>query len=374
MTAEDPQNKAADAAAKPGPDDDKAHADIDHDNSDSPDATPKEHLPVLLRPFLEAAKPRTGTRWIDGTFGRGGHTAPLLEEGALVLGLDQDETSRPAAIELAERYPGQLTWMRDNFRNITLACREVGWTTVHGILLDLGVSSPQLDVADRGFSLRHDGPLDMRMDRRRPLTAATLVNESDEAELARIFYEYGDEKFSRQVARAIVRHRPLHSTLALAELVKQSVPHPRGKRAGGGGKGVHPATRIFQALRIAVNDELGVLREVLPQAAALLEPGGLLCVISFHSGEDKLVKDYLNKHASPWLDTPKFPNTLPNPEQYFERALRHMPDAEEEAANPRCRSARLRIGVRNANPIFTPPEHKRWGKSNPKPKGFKKSE
>ncbi|HSI86279.1 MAG: 16S rRNA (cytosine(1402)-N(4))-methyltransferase RsmH [Candidatus Methylacidiphilales bacterium] len=325
-----------------------------------------DHRPVLLKPWLAEAKPEPGKRWIDGTFGRGGHTAPLLEGGALVLALDQDAASRSNAEALGDQYPGQLTWMRDNFTNMTLACREVGWSSVHGILLDLGVSSPQLDTAGRGFSFRLEGPLDMRMDQRAPLTAEQIVNEADEEELARIFYEYGDEKHGRQVARAIVRHRPLHTTTELAEVVDRAIPRQRGK--GRGGSGVHPATRVFQALRIAVNRELDVLREVLSQAAALLEPGGLLCVISFHSGEDKLVKEYLRKYSSPWLDTPRFPNTLPNPEHYYSSMARHLPDTEEETTNPRSRSARLRIGVRNSTPVHVEEVQKRWGKSNPKPK------
>lgn len=286
-------------------------------------------------------------RWIDGTFGRGGHTGALLEAGAEVLGLDRDETAVLAAEETAKRWPERFQWMRRNFAELETSARDAGWGAgVDGVLLDLGVSSPQFDVAERGFSFRLDGPLDMRMDRREGVTAAQLVNELPEVELANLFYEYGDERQSRRIARAVVarrERRPFVSTLDFAEAVAGSV----GRSRTGG---LHPATKVFQALRIAVNHEREALLAVLPQALRILKPQGLMAVISFHSGEDRVVKEFMRKHGAEWLDTPEHPQSFRNPEHYFSDVKRYMPTDDEMAENPRSRSARLRVARRNEVP------------------------
>lgn len=304
------------------------------------------HTPVLLEEFLAAAQPHAGQRWVDGTFGRGGHTRALLAAGAEVLGLDCDETAAEAAGQVAAQWPEKFRWMRANFSELEACCNEARWEGIDGVLLDLGVSSPQLDRAERGFSFRLDGPLDMRMDRRKELTAARLVNEASEEELANIFYEHGGEKQSRRIARAITarrERRPFVSTVDLAETVAATVGRPRVGR-------IHPSTKVFQALRIAVNHEPEALVAALPQAVKLLKPQGILAVISFHSGEDRVVKDFLRQRASEWLDTPEHPQSFSNPQHYFSEVRRHLPSAEEMEKNPRARSARLRVARRNEVP------------------------
>ncbi len=304
---------------------------------------PGGHQPVLLAEVLAAAGVEPGDRWIDGTFGRGGHTQALLERGASVLGLDQDDEAAEAARALEARWPESFKWKQRNFKDLKTCSTEHGWEKVDGILLDLGVSSPQLDRAERGFSFRAEGPLDMRMDRRSGPTAADLVNELSEEELANLFYEHGGERESRRVARALVARRrvaPFRTTTDLAAVVAATLPH---RRAGG----LHPATKVFQALRIAVNREEEALLAALPQAVEIMNPGGVLAVISFHSGEDRAVKQFLRERSAEWLDTPGRPNTLPNPRRHLRDMKRYLPSEEEIAKNPRARSARLRTAVRN---------------------------
>jgi 16S rRNA (cytosine1402-N4)-methyltransferase len=301
------------------------------------------HTPVLLKEFLDAAQPTEGQRWVDGTFGRGGHTRALLAAGAEVLGLDCDESAAEAAETVAAQWPGKFRWIRSNFSELEAACAQADWQGIEGVLLDLGVSSPQLDTAERGFSFRLDGPLDMRMDRRNETTAARLVNEAPEEELAKIFYEYGDEKQGRRIARVLTarrKSRPFATTLDLAETVASALGRQRAGR-------IHPATKIFQALRIAVNAEPEALVAALPQAIKMLKPQGILAVISFHSGEDRVVKDFMRHHTAAWLDTPEHPQSFTNPHHYFSEMRRHLPSPEEMEKNPRCRSARLRIARRN---------------------------
>jgi 16S rRNA (cytosine1402-N4)-methyltransferase len=303
-----------------------------------------DHVPVLLTQVLAAAQVRPGQRWIDGTFGRGGHARALLEQGALVLGLDQDSDAAEAARLVKERWPENFEWKQRNFRELKTCSVEHGWDFVDGVLLDLGVSSPQLESAERGFSFRMEGPLDMRMDRRGGKTAADLVNELSEEELSKIFYEKGGERDSRRVARIVVARReqtPFGTTTDLAGVVAAALPQRR--RAGG----IHPATKVFQALRIAVNGEEEALLAALPQAVEIMRPGGVLAVISFHSGEDRAVKQFMRKCSSPYLDTPARPNTLPNPQNFLRDMKRYLPTDEEMAENPRARSARLRVAVRN---------------------------
>ncbi len=301
------------------------------------------HVPVLLAEVLAAARVQPGQRWIDGTFGRGGHSRALLEKGALVLGLDQDEEAAEAARELEARWPENFKWKRRNFKELKTCCKEQGWDKVDGVLLDLGVSSPQLETPERGFSFRAEGPLDMRMDRSGGPTAADLVNELSESELTKLFYEQGGEREARRVVRALVarrRHAPFRTTTDLATVVAETLPH---RRAGG----IHPATKIFQALRIAVNGEEEALLAALPQAIEIMKPGALLAVISFHSGEDRVVKQFLRERASEWLDTPKHPNTVRNPNHQLSQVKRYLPTEEEIQRNPRARCARLRVAIRN---------------------------
>jgi 16S rRNA (cytosine1402-N4)-methyltransferase len=302
------------------------------------------HLPVLLEEFVAAADVKHGDNWVDGTFGRGGHTRALLERGACVLALDCDAEAAAAAHELTREYPGQLVWRQGNFAELGKWCKQEQKSDLDGVLLDLGVSSPQIEAAERGFSFRSNGPLDMRMDRRNPLTASRLVAEWEEARLARIFYEYGDEKQSKRIARAIVEWRerePLTTTAQLAGLVERVV-------GGRGGGRIHPATRVFQALRMAVNAEREALVSVLPQAVELLRAGGKLAVISFHSGEDKIVKRFMKEHAQAERHDPAAAVNPPNPAHWFIKTKRFLPSRAEAARNPRARSAVLRVAWRNA--------------------------
>jgi 16S rRNA (cytosine1402-N4)-methyltransferase len=302
------------------------------------------HVPVLLAEVLAAGMVQPGQRWVDGTFGRGGHSRALLEKGALVLGLDQDGAAAEAARALAARWPDKFTWKQRNFKELKTCCQEQGWDSVDGgILLDLGVSSPQLETPERGFSFRAEGPLDMRMDQGSGPTAADLVNSLPEDELVRLFYEQGGEREAKRVVRALAARRqraPFRTTTDLAAVVAETLPHRRSS-------GIHPATKVFQALRIAVNREEEALLAALPQAIEIMQPGAVLAIISFHSGEDRVVKQFLRARGSEWLDTPKHPNTVPNPSHHLRNVKRYLPTEQEIQGNPRARSARLRVAIRN---------------------------
>jgi 16S rRNA (cytosine1402-N4)-methyltransferase len=298
------------------------------------------HTPVLLKEVLEALAPRPGAIFVDGTLGGGGHAEALLEAGVQVIGLDQD----PAALDFAKeerrlhRFGDQFQPVRANFSEISAVLDDLELPEVDGVLLDLGVSSWQLDTAERGFSFQREGPLDMRMDPDGPLTAADLVNTAPAGELVRIFRQYGEEPNARRIAARIVggrAARPFATTMQLALAVEEVVPR-RGR--------IHPATRIFQALRIAVNRELEALDSVLGQAAARLRPGGRMAVITFHSIEDRMVKEFFKLRSTAELDRPEWPAPRPNPDYIF-RALTRKPvvaSAEEQQSNPRSRSAKLR--------------------------------
>lgn len=303
------------------------------------------HLSVLLDEVVEAIAPAPGETVIDGTFGAGGYTRVFLEAGAKVLAFDQDPTTRPYAQALEGAHPGRLRLVERRFSEMADVAGE---GAVQGVALDIGVSSMQLDEAERGFSFMRDGPLDMRMGAEGP-TAADLVNTEEPEELARIFWVYGEERASRRIAAALVRRRaeqPFQRTLDLAEAVERAV---------GGRKGAptHPATRVFQALRIAVNQELEELEAGLAAAERVLAPGGRLAVVTFHSLEDRIVKRFLTERAG---RTPGGSRHLPpsarGPEPTF--ALRfngHRSASEAEVArNPRARSAKLRAAVRTASP------------------------
>jgi 16S rRNA (cytosine1402-N4)-methyltransferase len=300
------------------------------------------HRPVLAPEAIELLAPRPGLLILDGTCGGGGHTEAILRAGADVLALDQD----PEALEFAgarlRNFGSRVTLRRANFREAGSVLDELGIARIGGAILDLGVSSRQLENADRGFSLLRNGPLDMRMDPRRELTAAEVVNGYTEEELMRIFRELGEEPAARRIASQIVKLRketPFRETLALAKAVEKIVGR-HGRR--------HPATQVFQALRMEVNDELGALEEGLAGLTSRLEPGSRIAVITFHSLEDRMVKNFFRDRSREWLDRPEWPEPRRNPEF----ALQVMtpkpiePDAAEQRANPRSRSAKLRVAER----------------------------
>lgn len=296
------------------------------------------HEPVLRDEVVGFLRPAPGRVFLDGTLGGGGHTRALLGAGARVIALDRDEESLLHASASLATFAGGFQAVRGNFADSASLPVVRAAAPFDGALLDLGVSSHQLDTAERGFSFRHDGPLDMRMDPSSGEPVAELVNTADEDELVRIFREYGDEPQARRVARAIVAERgrlPFSRTAQLAALIEKVL----GRRGR-----THPATRVFQALRIAVNDELGALRHALATIPALLRGGARFVIITFHSLEDRIVKSFFRLGSERWLDRPEWPAPRPNPEWRFRDLTRKPvePGAAEVARNPRARSARLR--------------------------------
>lgn len=300
------------------------------------------HRPVMLAEVGEALQITPGGWYADGTLGRAGHAAWILDKSSpdgRLFGCDQDDEAVEAAIERLAPYAGRFEIRRGRFDELA---QWVAAGSCDGVLLDLGVSSPQLDQAGRGFSFLREGPLDMRMDRRNEQTAATLVNEAPEEELARIIWELGEDRESRRIARAIVRERGvgrIATTRQLAEIIERVVPR-RGQRA-------HPATRVFQALRMAVNDELGALERGLPAVWSLLKPAGRLAVITFHSLEDRLVKEFGRRLARDYtvpgpVDVPELRQPKA-PELSLVTRKGMQPSEAEIAENPRARSAKLRV-------------------------------
>ena len=297
------------------------------------------HLPVMLTEVLAVLQPGPGKLIVDGTLGGGGHTRALLQAGAKVIALDRDLSAITYCTQHLVEYDGaNVHLLRSDYRNLIKALDDLGVDKVDGILLDLGTSSRQLDTPERGFSFQKAGPLDMRMDQTMGPSAADIVNTADVEELVRIFYEYGEEPAAKRVAAAIVRARQgntIGDTLALAKVVESVIPK-HGPR--------HPATRIFQGLRIAVNDEFGALREGLEAATARLRSGGRLAVITFHSLEDRIVKSFCRETSQPSLDRPEWPQPRPNPRYAFRAVSRRaiQPSEAEQHSNPRSRSAKLR--------------------------------
>ncbi len=296
----------------------------------------------MLGEVLEALKPRDGGRYVDGTLGGAGHAAAILDASSptgWLYGCDRDGAAIEAARERLARFAGRFEIRQGNFAELA---DWVPLGSCDGVLLDLGVSSPQLDQPERGFSFQQDGPLDMRMDPQQRLTAAELVNTAPAEELARIFWELGGERESRRLAKAVVRQRegrPLETTRQLAELIERQAPR-RGKRT-------HPATRVFQGLRIAVNDEIGSLQRGLAAALQVLRAGGRLAVITFHSVEDRVVKDFGRARARDYtftggVDVPEL-RTPRTPELRWVSRKAVSPTAAEQAQNPRSRSAQLRV-------------------------------
>jgi 16S rRNA (cytosine1402-N4)-methyltransferase len=296
------------------------------------------HIPVLLQPILDFLTP--AERVIDGTLGAGGHTRALLNAGVLeVLSLDVDPMALEIACSNLQTYTGRAHIVHASYVDMVVQAHQLGWKQVDGILLDVGVSSMQLDRPERGFAFMQDGPLDMRFNPTGGgISAADLVNEADEAELADLFYKYGEEPQGRKLARGIVASRPYETTRQLATTIERISPRRKGDK-------IHPATRVFQALRIAVNDELTGLERVLPQAIDLLRPGGRLAVISFHSLEDRIVKQAFKLASTDCICPPNVPVCVCGHTASVRQLTRKpiIADEPEIAQNPRSRSAKLRV-------------------------------
>jgi len=302
--------------------------------------TDSPHRPVLYKEIIHALQPQAGGRYVDGTLGAGGHARGILEASApdgQLLGLDVDPQALVIARETLAPYEHRIHLAQASYTTLSTQLKNLQWDSVDGIVLDLGASSMQFDTAERGFSFMHDAPLDMRFGSHATQTAADIVNKYSERELADLIYEYGEDRDSRKIARAIVSKRPLHTTRELVAAIEAVSPR-RGDR-------VHPATKTFQALRIAVNEELSSIESVLPQAVAGLRSGGRLAVISFHSLEDRIVKEFFREQSKELVNPPY--------EQLYEVERKAIikevnrkpitPSEEETKDNPRARSAKLRI-------------------------------
>ncbi|WP_170608148.1 16S rRNA (cytosine(1402)-N(4))-methyltransferase RsmH [Ruegeria arenilitoris] len=310
--------------------------------SGAPTLSEKPHIPVLLRPLLDSVAPVSGV-WLDGTFGAGGYTRGLLEAGAeKVIAVDRDPLAFEMAKGWAKDYAGRLVMQPGVFSQMDQFAKDLD-----GVVLDLGVSSMQLDRADRGFSFMKDGPLDMRMSQEGE-SATDLVNTATETQLADILFHYGEERASRRIAKAIVRKRaeaPITTTLQLAEIIESCLPRPKPGQS-------HPATRSFQGLRIAVNAEYEELFQGLMAAERALKPGGQLAVVTFHSIEDRMVKRFLQARAGKTGRANRYaPEVKEDLPQFVIKTRKAIgPDARELSENPRARSAKLRVAVRTNAP------------------------
>lgn len=298
------------------------------------------HQPVLYHEIIKALQPKNKGYYVDCTLGAGGHALGILNasqpEGKL-LGFDLDPQALALARETLAPHEQRSLLVQRSYTKLSETLQEIQWTLVHGIVLDLGASSMQFDTAERGFSFREDAPLDMRFSPKIAESAADIINTYSEAELAEIIFRYGEERASRRIAKAIIRDRPIRTTFELASLISTVIPR-KGKR-------VHPATRTFQALRIAVNDELGSIESVLPQAIESLTPGGRLAVISFHSLEDRLVKRFFRHESKDCVCPPRQPICTCDHKASIKEITRKpiRPSDEEVDQNPRARSALLRV-------------------------------
>jgi 16S rRNA (cytosine1402-N4)-methyltransferase len=314
------------------------------------------HIPVLGRQAVEMLGVRDGGIYVDATFGAGGYSRAILETAATrIIGIDRDRTAILGGFDLVERSGGRLTLVEDKFSNLAAICAAQGFEAVDGVVMDVGVSSMQLDEAERGFSFRLGGPLDMRMGHDGP-TAADVIAKASEADLANIIYIFGEERHSRGVARAIVAARkdaPVTTTRALADIVAKVVWSKPGE--------IHPATRTFQALRIFVNGELDELHLALAAAEQVLKPGGRLVVVSFHSLEDRIVKNFMVERAKAGGGSrhlPEVAQTAPSFQILTKRPV--TPDDDEISVNPRARSAKLRAAERTAAPAHSAGELPAW--------------
>jgi 16S rRNA (cytosine1402-N4)-methyltransferase len=314
------------------------------------------HIPVLLDEVVEALAPRAGETYVDGTFGAGGYTRAVLEATECrVVAIDRDPDAIKRAAPLAEEFGDRFAIVEGCFGDMATLLPEAGYDAIDGVMLDIGVSSFQLDEAERGFSFQEDGPLDMRMARSGE-SAADVVNTYGEEELANIIYEYGEERKSRRIAAAIVKDRaekPFLRTKDLAGLIERILGRPPVRK---GQRAVHPATRTFQALRIHVNDELGELKRGLMGAEAILKPEGRLVVVSFHSLEDRIVKNFMAERSgnlaggSRHMPGPVSAGPAPTFSQKNKGAVK--PGEEEMGRNPRSRSSRLRTAIRTTAPAW----------------------
>jgi 16S rRNA (cytosine1402-N4)-methyltransferase len=316
------------------------------------------HIPVLGREAIEHLAPREGGIYVDATFGAGGYSRAILDvPGTRVIAIDRDQTAIAGGAELVARAAGRLTLVEDRFSNLAEVCAAQGIDAVDGVVMDVGVSSMQLDQAGRGFSFRLDGPLDMRMGQAGP-TAADIVARASESDLADIIYLFGEERQSRRVARAIVADRqetPFTTTRALADLVGRVVRSKPGD--------IHPATRTFQALRIFVNEELEELQTALAAAERVLKPGGRLVVVSFHSLEDRIVKNFLSERSKTGGGSRHLPELAQGAPSFQPLTRRPVIAGEAEVAhNPRARSAKLRAAERTAAPAHDDSEPSSWPK------------
>jgi 16S rRNA (cytosine1402-N4)-methyltransferase len=303
------------------------------------DALPHYHLSVLPDEVSEWMAAAPGKFIIDGTLGGGGHSAAFLEAGARVLGIDRDPQALAHARARLAAHGDRFTTWEGNFADFEETPEVKGGELADGLLLDLGVSSHQLDAADRGFSFMREGPLDMRMGPSSPRTASEVVNTWSEADLSKLLFEFGEEPKARRIAAAIVERRarrPFDTTTDLAVCIEKTI--------GRQGK-THPATRAFQAIRMAVNEELESLARALESSSRVLKPGGRLLVITFHSLEDRMVKRFLRYRSTAWLDEPGWPDPRPNPDYQFRLLVKKAvpPTTKEISLNPRARSAKLRV-------------------------------
>jgi 16S rRNA (cytosine1402-N4)-methyltransferase len=311
-----------------------------------PDGGPVRHTPVLLAEVVDALEPAPGKVILDGTFGAGGYSTALLDAGADIIALDRDPTAIAAGQPLAERYAGRLTLVSAQFSNLAAHAPEGG---LDGVVLDIGVSSMQIDEADRGFSFQRNGPLDMRMSSA-GVSAADVVNRAKVSDLTRIFGFLGEEKHSGRIARAIEKRRvqePFSTTRDLANLIETVNPRKAKDK-------IHPATRVFQALRIFVNDELAELAQALFAAERTLKPGGRLVVVTFHSLEDRIVKQFFAERSGKVSGSRHMPMVEAKPATFetLGKVVTHASEAEAEI-NPRARSAKLRAGLRTHNAART---------------------
>ncbi len=318
-----------------------------------------DHQPVLADAVVELLLPALehGGVFVDATLGRGGHALRILEAApeATLVGIDRDPVALESSRANLAAHSERVRLVRDNFSELASVLERLGVAQVRGVLLDLGVSSPQLDEPHRGFSFRVPGPLDMRMDPLRDLSADTVVNGYAEPELRRVIHRYGEERFAGRIARAIVRARPVSDTAELAEIVREAIPAPTRRT------GPHPARRTFQAIRIEVNDELGSLQKGLPAAVDALEPGGRVVVLAYHSLEDRIVKRFFVDQASGCVCPPSFPVCTCGAEAKLRILTRRpaTPSAQEIEANPRASAAKLRAAERLEPASVAPLEEKR---------------